>query len=96
MPLAPPPQRDGAAAALRPLTVATATTPPLHQNHAAAAARRHAQVEDQIARLKRVAPQVEVMHEIGATEPEECLLAMGVDLPMLPCTFHVLVQVNYR
>ena len=38
--------------------------------------------------------QVEVMHELGAEEAEECLLSMGVDVPILPCTFHVLVQVG--
>ena len=32
------------------------------------------------------------MHELGALEPEECILSMGVDVPILPCTFHLLVQ----
>ena len=34
----------------------------------------------------------QVMHELGALEPEECILSMGVDVPILPCTFHLLVQ----
>ena len=31
------------------------------------------------------------MHS-SAARPEECILSMGVDVPILPCTFHLLVQ----
>lgn len=44
-----------------------------------------------LALIKRIVPQIEVIHELGAEEPEECLLSMCVEVPMLPPTFHLLV-----
>ena len=46
-------------------------------------------MQRQLDQIKKVVPQIEVIHELGATEPEECLLAMGMDVPLLPCTFHL-------
>lgn len=42
--------------------------------------------------LKTLVPQIEAIHEIGAREAEECLLAMSLEVPMLPTTFRHLIR----
>ena len=37
-------------------------------------------------------PHVEAIHELGAEEAEECLLALSVEVPLLPPTFRHLVR----
>jgi hypothetical protein len=37
-------------------------------------------------------PHIDDIHEIKAAEPEECILAMGVDVPLLPSTFNLLMD----
>jgi len=45
----------------------------------------------QISTLRQLVPHIDAIHEIRADAAEECLLAMGVDVPMLPSTFNVLM-----
>ena len=42
--------------------------------------------------MKRLVPHLEQIHELGAREAEECLLALSVDVPLLPPTFRHLVR----
>ena len=42
--------------------------------------------------MKRLVPHLEDIHELGAREAEECLLALSVDVPLLPPTFRHLVR----
>lgn len=48
--------------------------------------------EKKLAELKSLVPQLDAIHEIGAREAEECLLAMSVEVPMLPVTFRHLIR----
>jgi len=45
----------------------------------------------QISTLRQLVPHIDAIHEIRADAAEECLLAMGVDVPMLPSTFNILM-----
>ena len=38
-------------------------------------------------------PHIDDIHEIRAEESEECILAMGMDLPMIPSTFNPLMRI---
>lgn len=49
-------------------------------------------MQAQIDLIKRIVPQIDGIHDIGATEPEECFLAMSMDVPMLPSTFNLLFK----
>ena len=42
--------------------------------------------------MKRLVPHLEQIHDLGAREAEECLLALSVDVPLLPPTFRHLVR----
>ena len=42
--------------------------------------------------MKRLVPHLEQIHDLGAREAEECLLALSVDIPLLPPTFRHLVR----
>jgi hypothetical protein len=44
-----------------------------------------------IEKIDMIAPILQTIHEVGADEPEECLVAMGIDIPIFFCTFHLLV-----
>ncbi|KAJ8601649.1 hypothetical protein CTAYLR_009823 [Chrysophaeum taylorii] len=48
--------------------------------------------ESKLAQLKAVIPHIEVIHEIGAEEPEECHLGLSVEVPMLPTTYRHLIR----
>lgn len=48
----------------------------------------------QIATLRQLVPHIDAIHEIKADAPEECVLAMGMDVPMLPATFNLLMRVR--
>jgi len=43
-------------------------------------------VQNGIKRIKGIVPHIEAIHEIGADEPEECLIAIGMDMPLIFCT----------
>jgi len=45
--------------------------------------------------LLAVTPHLLDCHEMGANLPEECMLAMGMDLPVLFSTFHLLIAKPY-
>jgi hypothetical protein len=40
-------------------------------------------VKEGIGVLKSIVPHIDAIHEIGAEEPEECLVSMAMDLPLL-------------
>ncbi|KAJ1455034.1 P-loop containing nucleoside triphosphate hydrolase protein [Pelagophyceae sp. CCMP2097] len=46
--------------------------------------------------IKRVIPQISAIHELGATEAEECLLGLSVEVPLLPPTFRPIIQQQVR
>jgi hypothetical protein len=48
----------------------------------------------QIATLRQLVPHIDAIHEIKADAPEECVLAMGMDVPMLPATFNLLMRLR--
>ena len=43
-------------------------------------------VQNGIDQLKSIVPHIEAIHEIGAEEPEECFVSMGMDLPLVLAT----------
>ena len=44
-----------------------------------------------VKKIDMIAPILHMIHEVGADEPEECLVAMGIDVPMFFCTFHLFI-----
>ena len=46
--------------------------------------------------IKTLVPQIEAIHELGAREAEECLLALSVEVPLLPPTFRHLVRYSVQ
>ena len=54
--------------------------------------KRVAYWEKKLALIRTLVPHVEAIHELGATEAEECLLALSVEVPLLPPTFRHLVR----
>ena len=48
-------------------------------------------VQKAIDQLHMCVPHFRSIHEVGATLPEECMMSMGCDVPMLFATFHVLI-----
>eukprot|EP00615_Pteridomonas_danica_P004723 CAMPEP_0114347974 /NCGR_PEP_ID=MMETSP0101-20121206/14357_1 /TAXON_ID=38822 ORGANISM="Pteridomonas danica, Strain PT" /NCGR_SAMPLE_ID=MMETSP0101 /ASSEMBLY_ACC=CAM_ASM_000211 /LENGTH=461 /DNA_ID=CAMNT_0001485661 /DNA_START=140 /DNA_END=1525 /DNA_ORIENTATION=+ len=49
-------------------------------------------MDKEIDTLRKIVPHLDDIHEIKAGEPEECILAMGVDVPLLPATFNLLMD----
>jgi hypothetical protein len=49
-------------------------------------------MDKEIDTLRKLVPHLDDIHEIKADEPEECILAMGVDVPLLPSTFNLLMD----
>jgi hypothetical protein len=49
-------------------------------------------VQAAINKLETVVPHFSQIHELGADLPEECMMSIGMDIPMLFATFHVLIQ----
>lgn len=52
-------------------------------------------VQDAIDQLLMVVPHFAAIHEVGASLPEECMMSLGCDIPMLFATFHVLIKKPY-
>lgn len=52
-------------------------------------------VQDAIDQLLMVVPHFKHIHEVGADLPEECMMSLGCDIPMLFATFHVLIKKPY-
>lgn len=50
---------------------------------------RRKYVQTGINEIKEIVPHIEAMHEIGAEEPEECLISISMDHPWIPCAFHL-------
>jgi len=48
-------------------------------------------MDAQIDTLRKLVPHLDDIHEIRADESEECILAMGVDVPLLPSTFNLIM-----
>jgi hypothetical protein len=48
-------------------------------------------LQKSIDQLHMVVPHFQNIHEVGADLPEECMMSIGCDLPMLFSTFHVLI-----
>jgi len=46
-------------------------------------------VQAQIDQVHRVIPHLHTIHETHSLLPEECLLSLGIDMPILFCTLHV-------
>ena len=49
-------------------------------------------VQRAIDKLKMVVPHFTRIHEVGADLPEECMMSLGCDIPMLFATFHILIR----
>jgi hypothetical protein len=49
-------------------------------------------VQAAIDKLETVVPHFSQIHELGADLPEECMMSIGTDIPMLFATFHVLIE----
>jgi hypothetical protein len=49
-------------------------------------------VQDQMDQVHRIIPHLHTIHETHSMLPEECLLALGIDLPILFCTLFVCLQ----
>ena len=55
-------------------------------------------VQKAIDQLHMCVPHFQSIHEVGADLPEECMMSIGCDVPMLFATFHVLIgnpEVSY-
>lgn len=50
---------------------------------------RRKYVQKGIDEIKEIVPHIEAMHELGADEPEECLISISMDHPWIPCAFHL-------
>jgi len=49
-------------------------------------------VQKAIDKLLTVVPHFAKIHEVGADLPEECMMSIGSDIPMLFATFHMLIR----
>ncbi|GMH68720.1 hypothetical protein TrST_g4400 [Triparma strigata] len=52
-------------------------------------------VQSAIDKLLLCVPHFSGIHEVGADLPEECMMSLGCDIPMLFATFHVLISPPY-
>ncbi|GMH70898.1 hypothetical protein TL16_g05520 [Triparma laevis f. inornata] len=53
-------------------------------------------VQKAIDKLLLCVPHFSGIHEVGADLPEECMMSLGCDIPMLFATFHVLIAPPYK
>jgi hypothetical protein len=47
-----------------------------------------------ISKILDIVPQLQYQHELGADEPEECLLSLGMEMPIVPSTLFLLTRVH--